>query len=370
MNQLGLVTWRLPHARIDQLEQAKSTLEAHEGDRWFLLTTCQRALASTCSPHPHEALDEMLETTGLAGGERFTGHSALRHLARVASGLDALVPGEDQAPAQFRDALDDQRKHLPRTLQTRLDRARSIARQARDAGELTGHTSRSLIDLVHPLIPETGPFAILGTGTIAKRAIQTLAPDHEIHVASRTLPRAHDASPTSATPWTREGLLHDPPPLRGVLLCTTTEDDQPLLTPDTAGTLLDRAHGDDPLHVVDLGLPRTADPDLRHDPRIRLTTLDEIAREATATPSSDPLIRTAKNAISKALERERRHRLQATREARIKALRRDLKDTLQRLDLDSLSQKGQGDWIHEAYGKIAHTSQKHLEATLQGEPPP
>lgn len=369
MNQLALITWRLPYATLNHLETAQHALETHDDPRCFTLTTCQRALAATWTQSPNGALDRLLATLDLAGGERFIGHQALHHLAHVASGLDALVPGEDQAPHQYRQALHDQQDTLPNPLRDRLDRARAIARQARNEGNLTGHETRTILDLVQPHLPK-GPLAILGTGTIATQAIQTLSPHHAIHVVSRTQERARTTAPPTATPWTRDAFLQHAPKVRTILLCTTTENDTHLLTPQTITPLLQDQPRDNPLHVIDLSLPRTTDPTLRQNPRLRLTTLEDLAHRAKTNPPHDHQIEDARNALSKALAREHRQRSQTTLDHRVKALRTDLKTILDTLTPDHLPEDNRDEWLKEAHGKIAHASQQHLEATHHGDPPP
>ncbi len=369
MTQLALITWRLPHTPQARLEPIHEATHATPHPTTFALTTCQRVLHAAWTSTPQATLDRIATRIDAAGGERYTGHQALQHLARVAAGLDALVPGEDQAPHQFRQALHEQHDQLPPSLQERLERARALARDARAAGGLTGHRTRSLLDLATPHLPPAGPTAILGTGTMARQALQTLPPHHEVHVVSRARKRAATIAPETATSWDRDRFFQDPPRLAALILCTTATD-KPLLDAATAARLADARARKDPLHVLDLGLPRNADPTLLHHDALTLTTLDDLSHTAATRPTQDPRIQRARNALAERLERERRRRDLDTADERIIALREALQDTLHRLAHEHDTPHDADAWIQQAHNRIAHTSQEHLQAALQGDPPP
>jgi len=372
VTRLALVTWRLPQADLPRLERVRERLShLAEAAEVFTFATCQRCLACTTAEEPRQAAEGLAETIGLAGGERHTGVDALAHLARVAASLDALVPGEDQVPAQFRQALDEAADELPPDLHERLQRARAIARQARDAGDLTGHESRSILALAAPLLPDEGPLGVVGTGTIARELVETSSGARELHVVSRQRDRARELAGDGARAWAREAFLADPPALAGLVLCTRSTEG-PVLT-EARARALDRARpASDPLPVVDLGVPRNAEPNLATDPRLQVSTLADLARRKAADVDPDPQIEKARRALEQALERERRKRRTADLDERVVALREHLAQDLARLteDLEGPPEEALEAWIDQAHGRLAHTSQRHLEAALRGEAPP
>lgn len=368
MKQLALVTWRLPQTSMTRLEEAKRALRKPPG-RSFALRTCQRALVAVLAEDPEVRLQRVVDELGLSGGERFAGHGAMRHLARVASGLDALVHGEDQVPGQFREALDEQADSVPDPLRERLDRARSMARQARDAGGLRGRTKRSVLDLAGPLLPAEGPLAVLGTGTIARHAVDEATGGRDVHVVSRRRERASGLAADPALAWTRETFLEDPPPLAGLVLCTSNAEGR-LLEPDHVERF--EPWRGDTLSILDLGVPRNAHPSIADEPGVEVTTMAVLARRAQHSQAREEAIDRAEDALASALMRERRRRPGRKLEDRIVALRDELQDVLADLvgEIDADGQAIEDAWRRRAHGRLAHVAQGHLEAALRGDPPP
>lgn len=369
MKRMALVTLRLPHARLARLEQGRRALATFEGrSDVFTFATCQRALACTLAEDPDTACEELVDALTPAGWERYVGMDAIAHLARVAASLDALVPGEDQVPAQFREQLSQAQDELDAELLERLQRVRSLARQARDAGGLTGHASRSILDLAEPLLPDEGPLALLGTGTIAAEARQALDEDRTVHVVSREPTRATELSDDDEHAWSRKAFLSDPPPLAGVLLCTRSPE-APVLDEAAGHRLADARPGEDAVQIVDLAVPRNADPALAHIGGLRLSDVEDLARIAAARPERDARVEQARQALEQRLATERRRRGDLRLDERVVALREGLAEELAEL-ADQRATDGREDWLQEAHGRLAHTAQAHLEAAAREEEPP
>lgn len=369
MSGLALVTWRLPQTRLSRLERAREAIDGSRGPPGvFTFTTCQRALAATVAEDPHQATERLAETFGVAGGDRRTGFDAFRHLALVAASLDALVPGEDQVPAQFRQALDEQADRLTDELRERLERVRALSRKARNAGGLAGHESRSLVDLAEPLVPQ-GALAVVGTGMIAHEAVDTLDVNGPVHVASRDPDRARELAGDAQRAWIRRRLLDDPPPLASLVLATRTGEDH-VLSADEARRIAEERPGDEPLVIVDLGVPRNAEPAVSRLGPVQLYTVEDLARIARER-EDDEQIRRARDALADGVARQRRRWRIRSREERVVALREELAEELEALaDQWTGSADEVDEWVQRAHGRLAHASQRHLEAALRGEEPP
>lgn len=372
MKRLALATWRLTHAGLARVEQARQAAgQADEAPDVFTLATCQRVLACTLAEDPSQAAGRLAETYGPAGGERYTGPDALAHLARVAASLDSLVPGEDQVPNQFREELDRREADLDPALLERLQRVRFLARKARDEGGLAGHEGRSVVDLAERVLPEEGPLAVVGTGTIARRALEALDEGRPVHVVSRSTERAAELADDDARAWSRAAFLADPPALRGLVLSTRAPD-EPIVDAEAGRRLAEASPASDALAVVDLGVPRNADPELQRLANLRLRTLEDLARVARTSPLEDPKIDDARQALEAALAAERRRRRGRRLDERVVALREQLARELDELadDIEALDEDARQAWIRRAHGRLAHTSQRHLEAALRRDPPP
>lgn len=108
-------------ATIDQLEAASAesqqaavtSLLAEPGvSEAFVLQTCNRVEAYVVTENRTQGRAALTTVTGSVSEEvvRDLGHeAALRHLLRVAAGLESLVLGEDQILGQVRDAYEDAR---------------------------------------------------------------------------------------------------------------------------------------------------------------------------------------------------------------------------------------------------------------------
>lgn len=365
MKRLALLTWRLPHVGLARLEDSRATADGLAGrSDVFAFATCQRTIVCTLSRQPREVLDELGEERP-AGAERYVGEEAFAHLARVAASLEALAPGEDQVPAQFSRALDEAEDELEPELLDRLQRVRALAREARDAGDLCGHASRSVLDLADPLLPQTGPVAVVGTGQIAREAVERLA-DRGVHVVSRERARAVELVDADRA-WTRAAFLAGPPPLAGLVLSTCT-DEEPVVDEAAIQRLVQARHGSGPLRVLDLGVPRNADPAIAWRDDVDVATMADLAYQARCRKTCDPQVEAARQALSEALARERRRRRRRQLDERVVRLRRALAEELEPL-AEELPED-EDERLERANKDLAHTAQRHLEAAIHGEPPP
>lgn len=377
MNGLALATWRLPHVPLADLEAAREALDEHPpASTVFTLATCQRVLlAAQAAPEddPGALATALAETLGVPGAERRTGLDALAHLARVASSLDAIVPGEDQAPAQVRQAIREQREDLESEMAGTLDRVLAIAKRARDAAGLTGERVTSLADAALPMIPDDHAVTLVGTGDIATAVANTLPADRLAHVVSRQPDRAAALAPDPDRVLTRERLLDDPPPIEALVLASNARRG-PVIDADRLEPLTRHRDADGPLWIVDLGVPRNADPRLATRPEVEIRTLEDLARADRGRLLDDPRIATARQALADALDRERRRLQRRHLDDRIVALREALEDTLATLadDLDDeapLDEATLDRFVHRAHGRLAHVAQTHLEAAVRGDRP-
>lgn len=381
MNRLALVTWRLPTASIDALEQAHEALGDPQAGI-FQLTTCQRALlCSLAAPDqaPLDRADELAGAIGLPGGERRAGADAFRHLAQVTASLDAIVPGEDQVPHQVRQAIDDQAQSLGEDLLGLLQRVLAVSKTVRAEAGLSGHRTVSLADRALEPIPAGAQVALWGTGTIAEAALERLPSDPAPHVVSRTADRALALAGDPGHAWTRAAILDAPPRLDALILCTRAPDDR-VLSPGDVHRLIEGQPaatsdtGTPALLLVDLGVPRNADPRIGSLPGIELRTVEHLARGARHHARDDERIQRARTRLEQALARERRRTAKSNARDRIVALRAalaaDLDQLLADLDDDGEARKAALDrWADKAHGQLAHTAQAHLLAAIRGEAP-
>ncbi len=211
---------------------------------------------------------------------RSSGDEAVRHLFRVASGLESLVPGEKQVLGQVREAVRAARQaHSAGPVLNRLfDHALACGRRVRAETGIDRHPVSLSHAAVHLAREHFGAldgrsFLIIGSGkmgTIAAGLLQKAGVRH-FTIASRTLARACElARRWGARPLT---LRHIPAALADVdaVISATAAPHYILERADLEATLRRRAR---PLLIIDLAVPRDVDPALGELPGITLVDVD------------------------------------------------------------------------------------------------
>jgi glutamyl-tRNA reductase len=244
-----------------------------------ILSTCNRteiygvAGASVGDQDPVPAISEFLSQFHGVPLEEMTpssyqglGGSAVRHLLRVASGLESLALGEDQIIGQVREAFrvasgaGATRSVLHRLFQKALETGKRIRSQ-------TGLSSRPIsipgvaIELAQKIYEDLTPrrFLILGAGETSSIFYDLLLARgaHNIEVANRTLARAETLCRRGGTaiPWDdlQTRLTH------ADIVVSATSSEVPVLTLEMARAAIAQRRGQ-PLFFLDLGIPRNIDP--------------------------------------------------------------------------------------------------------------
>ena len=216
------------------------------------------------------------------------GHqAAVRHLLRVATGLDSMVLGESEILGQVRRALLAARQAgtLGPVLDRLGDAAMACGKRARATTSLGD--GESVASVAVRLAGRDGNglaganVIVLGAGETAKSAVKHLAsiPNVRLTVLNRTFERAAElalAYDVVARSWDQ---LADALAMANVVVgCTGSQ------TPVVDAPMLVSARGLDagPLVCVDLGLPRDIDPAVSAISGVRLIDLEQVGAETSA----------------------------------------------------------------------------------------
>jgi glutamyl-tRNA reductase len=263
----------------------------------FILSTCSRIeVYAVCG---HESTGAELLRQFLSAQSGVEPHiigdvsyacahqSAVRHLLRVAAGLDSMILGEHEILGQVRRALGAARQ--AGTLGPVLDRLGDAAlvcgKRVRSLTTL-GSDRRSVASAALEIATrvrgglDDADILVLGAGETAHRALSHLAAlgnaritvMNRTHDRGATLAAAHGAT---ARPW--DELDHALGSADVVVGCTASRTpvlDAERLARARAGTT-DRA-----LLCLDLGAPRDIDPGVSAMPGVTLIDLDRIEQES------------------------------------------------------------------------------------------
>lgn len=264
-------------------EQVKEALGAlrQEGilAEGVIISTCNRAEVygligqGLAGQDPLEALTQFIsrfhgvpheELTG--AGYRCLGPEAVRHLMRVASGLESLALGEHQILGQVRESfrLSSSAGGTKSVLHRLFQKVIEVGKRVRSE---TGLSSRPIsipgvaMELTQKIFEDLAPrkFLLLGAGETSSIFFDLLLARgaKHIEVANRTFSRAEELCKRggSAVSWDQlaDRLLHADVVVSAV--STTT----PILTVEAARAALHHRRGQ-PMFFLDLGIPRNFDP--------------------------------------------------------------------------------------------------------------
>jgi len=282
----------------------------------FLLSTCNRievyASAARC---PDAALDAIARAWAgdrdrLAWLEREArrrvGLTAARHLVRVAVGLESQVIGDRQVAGQLRRAYaatgaGRAKGELARLIETALQAGR---RGGRRGGGARTVGARAVDDAVRRLGGAAAPWLVVGAGRVAGDVVRRLAQRRlgPVTIANRSPDRAERlAQLVGADVVSLAALPAQAAASRVTVLAA--EAGRPLLA--AAALAAARATADRaarPLLIVDLAIPRAADPSVARLSGVELLTLDDLAARPTDEPDPSALA-SAERIVDRAVER-------------------------------------------------------------------
>ncbi|QLD90653.1 glutamyl-tRNA reductase [Natronomonas salina] len=277
------------HASVEQIEAActdsqRAAVERLHEQRGiseaFVLQTCNRAEAYVVADDEATARAVLDDHVGDVDGDavRDLGHEAsLRHLLRVACGLESLVLGEDQIIGQVRQAYEDARGAgaVGPTLDDAILKALHVGERARTETTINegvvslGSAAVRLAEAERDLANATA--LVVGAGEMATLAAQSLAEAVDrVVIANRTLPHAEHVVNEIDADATAVGLAALPAAAETAdLVITATGSDDHVVGRDVladAGETL----------VIDIAQPRDVAPGADDVDGVTVRDLDAI----------------------------------------------------------------------------------------------
>jgi glutamyl-tRNA reductase len=208
---------------------------------------------------------------------------AVRHLFRVAAGLDSLVVGEPQILGQVKEAYSTaSNRQAAGPLLTRLFHSSfAVGKRVRTEtalGEGAVSVSYTAVQLARKIFGKlTGRrVLVIGAGEMGKLTAQHLRSQGvgEIVITSRTLARAQELAHAvngAAAPWSE--LMNVLAP--SDIVITATGSQVPILTRADIESVMGRRRRD-PLFIIDIAIPRDVDPDAGNIEQVFLYNVDDL----------------------------------------------------------------------------------------------
>ncbi len=261
---------------------------AEQVEEGMIISTCNRTEVYVVADSPELGRERVLTflsryhgmPAGALDGMSYShaGDGAIRHLFRVASGLDSIVLGEPQILTQIRDSLDAARsaESVGPYLQRLATDALKVGKRARTDTDIARNNlsiSHAAVDLAVLELPDLADrrVAVLGAGKMASIAARVLASRGvgQLTIVNRSLDRTTDLAAqvgADVRPIDELGavIAESDAVIAAVLV------DRPLVTPDLI------APRSSPLLLIDLGVPRIVDVACGQLEHVRVMDVDHL----------------------------------------------------------------------------------------------
>jgi glutamyl-tRNA reductase len=273
----------------DALRDAYQDLQDRGVEQAVILSTCNRTevYAVGCAVSTLEAF--FAARQGIPASELpdvmylHRDQSAVRHLFRVASGLDSQVLGESEVLGQVKKAWAVAREEgmTASFLDSAFQHAVTAGKRVRTETGL-GKQVVSIASLALRLAAQEHPdiaehtVLIVGTGEMGRRIVQELEcyRPRQLYVMSHTLAYAEDLARAGGGEAVAISQLGHILPDADVVFTVTTAP-HPILDRTELAPLA-RQRADRPLSIFDLGVPRNTAPEVRDLPFVSLHDIDDL----------------------------------------------------------------------------------------------
>lgn len=275
----------------EELPEALATLRERFGGA-VVLSTCNRTeiyVSNSGTETPDELAQALLALKRFPEDEpappfaRMIGMHAVRHLYRVASGVDSMVVGEDQIAGQVREAMlaAQEQGALDTTLRRLFDSAVGVGRRARSEtaiGRNAVSVSSTAIALAKRLLGDLSSRTVLlvsagEAGKLAARHVREHG-NSRLLVTNRNPERAEELVARlggRSVPFDRLGETL----AEADVVLSSSSAQHYLIERPTVETAL-RERGERPLVFIDIAVPRDVDPAVAELPGVHVYDIDDI----------------------------------------------------------------------------------------------
>jgi glutamyl-tRNA reductase len=224
---------------------------------------------------PREALDKSLFI--------YHGREAVRHLFRVASGLDSMVLGEPQILGQLKEAFDFSLKNKATgTLLNKLmKKTFSVAKRTRTEtgiGKGAVNISFTAVELAKKIFDDltTKAFMLIGAGEMAELAARHLINNgvKDVLVTNRTLERAEELAGEFEGKTVKFQDFKEELKFTDIVICSTGAPNYILFKDEMQHVMKERKQK--PVFIIDISVPRNIDPEIDRLDNVYLYNTDDL----------------------------------------------------------------------------------------------
>jgi glutamyl-tRNA reductase len=211
----------------------------------------------------------------------YEGAAAVRHLLRVAPGLDSMVLGETEITGQIKNAYEIARNagltgHVLNPLFQRAFQVTKEIRTRTGIGRGTVSIKNTAVELIGKTDLAQQSIMVLGAGAMAESCVRLLVKKgaRSIFISSRSFDRALDLAARCGGEAVCFGYsLFEMREVDAVIAATSSSET--LLSRDDVDNLM-KARRHRPLLLIDLAVPRNIDPAVRGLEHIALYDMDDL----------------------------------------------------------------------------------------------
>jgi glutamyl-tRNA reductase len=232
----------------------------------------------------HDALLDLNEECGPFITSK-TDADAVRHLFRIAAGLESQVVGEHEIAGQVRSAYKTSRgrEAMGVHLDALFRAASACSRRLRRETSLGAtETSVAAAAAAHYRLrhgQRRSHVLVIGSGRVARMLVSEFRAEHDVVITARSLESLEAVADRLDVPWLRlpEALAR----LAAFdVICCATRSRQPLVTAADVRTAA-------PLVIFDVSIPRNVDATVAGFPGITLYDVDDVGSDTSDTKALD-----------------------------------------------------------------------------------
>lgn len=275
----------------------RSLRENHQLSESLILSTCNRMEVYGVAPQPQDAFQSIERHLRSLHAQvarqidnalyRFAEPDSIRHLFRVASGLDSMVVGETEIFGQVKEAYEVARranatgKMLNQLFQKTFQVAK-LVRSNTEIGKGNVSVSTVAVDLAEKIFGSltSRRVMVIGAGEMSEKTARALLSRgvHSVIVSNRNFDRAAElakelhALAIHFEDWEREFAGID-------IVISSTSAPHHIITREKLIPLM-RSRNQQPLFLIDIALPRDVEPAVNELDNVYLYNLDDLQQVA------------------------------------------------------------------------------------------